>query len=55
MQRLWLAVRRMVFIKMYHAFASWHDLVATKKALALQLQQLTLSSGMHMQAGLFFL
>ncbi len=44
-----MAVRRMAFIKMYHAFASWRELVAAKREAAQHYQQLDASAWAHMQ------
>ncbi len=52
LQRLYQAVRRMAFVKTYHAFVSWRELVAAKKEVALHYHHLTVSALSHMQVPL---
>ena len=44
-----MAVRRMAFIKMYHAFDSWRELVAAKREAAMHYHRLDESAWAHMQ------
>ncbi|GAB4817699.1 hypothetical protein N2152v2_004745 [Parachlorella kessleri] len=48
-QRLWMAVRRMAFMKMHSAFNSWHIHAAAKRELRHRNQQLDAAATTHAQ------